>query len=136
MELDADDWLAPDALEILLREADSQQDTAVVYANHTEWLERANKQLVYQGVNAAPSSLSPSVLLNEAPAVAPHMFNVSILKQVDGWDPHTLFEGRLYEDIGQLMKLSGTHKLRHVAEALYHRRLRMTSLTHRHPIIT
>lgn len=133
LELDADDWLAPDALEILLREAGSQRDTAVVYANHTEWLERANKQLVYQGVKAAPSSLSPYVLLHEAPAVAPRMFNVPILKQVDGWDPHTLFEGRLYEDIGQLMKLSGTHKLCHVAEALYHRRLRMTSLTHRHP---
>ncbi len=133
LELDADDWLAHDALDILLREARSQQDAAVVYANHTEWLERANKQLVYQGVKAAPSSLSPNVLLHEAPAVAPRMFNVPILKQVDGWDPRTLFEGRLYEDIGQLMKLSVTHKLCHVAEALYHRRLRMTSLTHRHP---
>lgn len=45
----------------------------------------------------------------------------------------TLFEGRLYEDIGQLMKLSNTHKLYHIPEALYHRRLRTSSLTHRHP---
>ncbi|MGG4106112.1 glycosyltransferase family 2 protein [Paenibacillus lautus] len=118
LELDADDWLAPDALEILMREAGGQQNTAVVYANHMEWLERANKQLVYQGVKVAPSSLSPYVLLQNAPAVAPRMFNVSILKQVDGWDHHTLFEGRLYEDIGQLMKLSNTHKLYHVPEAL------------------
>ncbi|MGO4791195.1 glycosyltransferase family 2 protein [Paenibacillus sp. 2KB_20] len=133
LELDADDWLAPDALEILIREAGGQQNTAVVYANHMEWLERANKQLVYQGVKVAPSSLSPYVLLQNAPAVAPRMFNVSILKQVDGWDHHILFEGRLYEDIGQLMKLSNTHKLYHIPEALYHRRLRTSSLTHRHP---
>ncbi|MCI1776810.1 MAG: glycosyltransferase family 2 protein [Paenibacillus lautus] len=133
LELDADDWLAPRALEFLLRGAEEEQQAAVIYANHVEWLERTNQQLVLQGVKAAPSSLSPGVLLNDASAVAPRMFNVSMLKQLRGWDHQAFYDGKLYEDIGQLMKLSSTHKLHHVPEALYHRRLRRSSMTHRHP---
>lgn len=133
LELDADDWLAPDALELLLREAGRVQNAAVIYGNHAEWLERANKQLVYQGVKAAHSPLSSQMLLNDAPAVAPRMFNVSVIKQQNGWDHKTLYEGRLYEDIGLLFKLSKTSKLHHVPETLYHRRLRMSSMTHRYP---
>lgn len=121
------------ALEFLLRGAAEEQQAAVIYANHVEWLERTNQQLVLQGVKAAPSSLSPGVLLNDASAVAPRMFNVSMLKQLRGWDHQAFYDGRLYEDIGQLMKLSSTYKLHHVPEALYHRRLRRSSMTHRHP---
>ncbi|MGE7823765.1 glycosyltransferase family 2 protein [Paenibacillus sp. NPDC093718] len=133
LELDADDWLPPNALEILIREAGRAQNAAVIYGDHMEWLERANKELIYQGVKAAPFPLSSQLLLHDAPAVAPRMFNVSIIKQQKGWNHNTLYEGRLYEDIGQLIKLSRTHKLRHIPEALYHRRLRMSSMTHRHP---
>ncbi|MEC0311026.1 glycosyltransferase [Paenibacillus lautus] len=133
LELDADDWLPPHALEILLREAESVQNAAVIYGDHMEWLERSNKELVYQGVKAAPFPLSSLLLLNDAPAVAPRMFNVSIIKQQKGWDHNTLYEGRLYEDIGLLFKLSKTSKLHHVPEALYHRRLRKASMTHRYP---
>lgn len=109
------------------------QNAAVIYGDHMEWLERSNKELVYQGVKAAPFPLSSLLLLNDAPAVAPRMFNVSIIKQQKGWDHNTLYEGRLYEDIGLLFKLSKTRKLHHVPEALYHRRLRKASMTHRYP---
>lgn len=134
LELDADDWLSPNALDILLREADEVQNADVIYGNHVEWLERANQQLVYQRVHPAPPSLSFDGLLNDAPAIAPRMFNVSSLKQLKGWREDVLFEGRLYEDIDLLSRLSINHKLHHVPEALYHRRLRSSSMTHRHPL--
>lgn len=133
LELDADDWLSPFALERLLLRADMEQGVALIYADHIEWVERASKQLIYQGVRAAPASMSPSKLLDEAPAVAPRMYDVSVLKQLGGWDHHHVYGGRLYEDIALLMKLSRSHELLHVPEALYHRRLRMSSMTHRHP---
>ena len=60
LELDADDWLAPRALEFLLRGVEEEQQAAVIYANHVEWLERTNQQLVLQGVKAAPSSCLPA----------------------------------------------------------------------------
>ncbi|MDH6674859.1 hypothetical protein M2277_005558 [Paenibacillus sp. LBL] len=134
LELDADDWLAPNALEVLLREAHRVQHADVIYGNHVEWLERANKQLVYQRVHTAPSSLHCDSLRNDAYAIAPRMFNVSSLKQVKGWNEDMLFEGRLYEDIDLLSRLSLHHKLYHVPESIYHRRLRSSSTTHRHPL--
>lgn len=133
LELDADDWLSPSALERLLLSADMEQGAALIYADHIEWVERASKQLIYQGVRAAPASISPSVLLDEAPAIAPRMYDVSVLKQLGGWNYHHVYDGRLYEDIALLIKLSANHKLFHVPEALYHRRLRSSSMTHRHP---
>jgi len=133
LELDADDWLSPFALERLLLRADMEQGAALIYADHIEWVERASKQLIYQRVRGAPASISPSVLLDEAPAIAPRMYDVSVLKQLGGWDHHHVYDGRLYEDIALLIKLSRNHKLLHVPEALYHRRLRSSSMTHRHP---
>lgn len=132
LELDADDWMSPDCLEVLLHEACKEQNVGVFYANHVEWLERMNKQLLYQGIRTGPSHFSSRQLLAEAVAVAPRMFNVSILKQVGGWNTMVPFEGRLYEDIEMLSKVSCFHPVHHVPQPLYHRRLRSSSMTHRH----
>lgn len=132
LELDADDWMSPDCLEVLLHEACREQNVGVFYANHVEWLERMNKQLLYQGIRTGPSHFSSRRLLAEAVAVAPRMFNVSVLKQIGGWNTLVLFEGRLYEDIEMLSKVSCFHPVHHVPQPLYHRRLRSSSMTHRH----
>ncbi|MHA2857160.1 glycosyltransferase family 2 protein [Paenibacillus lautus] len=131
LELDADDWLSPDILEVLLQEAKREPNVGVLYANHFEWVERLNKQLLYQGVRTGPSHLSAERLLAEAMAVAPRMFNVSVIEQLGGWNTSVPFEGRLYEDIEMLSKVSSFHPV-YIPQPLYHRRIRSSSMTHRH----
>ena len=131
LELDADDWLSPDILEVLLHEANREPNVGVLYANHFEWVERLNKQLLYQGVRTGPSRLSAERLLVEAMAVAPRMFNISVIKQLGGWNTSVPFEGRLYEDIEMLSKVSSFHPV-YIPQPLYHRRIRSSSMTHRH----
>lgn len=133
LELDADDWLVPHALETLLRAAKGvSEEVAVLYADHYEWSETHRSDLVYKGVRAAPSVFERERCLAEGIPLAPRMYRVQTLKQIGGWLLSDPFGGRLYEDFQILIRLSLNHLLVHLPQTLYHRRLRPASITHRH----
>ncbi|MDF2650687.1 MAG: glycosyl transferase family 2 [Paenibacillus sp.] len=131
LELDADDWLAPDCIERLMDYASNDHETGVWYADHTEWLERSNKKLVYkQSIRSMPIFSATTLLAGYMP-LAPRMYRVQILQDMNGWmtnDPH---QGRLYEDYQILLRISLRFDIRYIPIPLYHRRLRNSSITHR-----
>jgi len=131
LELDADDWLEPHAVELLVREADSlPSDVAVLYADHHEWIERHQQDLVYRGCRQAPRCFDRQLLLTGRMPIAPRLYRVAALKKIGGWLLSDPFGGRLYEDFQMLIRLSFQHALRHLPRALYHRRLRPASISH------
>lgn len=132
LELDADDWLSPDCLEQLYSKAGLHRQAGVIYADHVQWEERKNKQLIYQGVRTAIHPFSTASVIEAGIPIAPRMFNTAKLRSLSGWNTASPFGGRLYEDIEILARMSGHAEFLYVDRALYHRRIRLHSITHRH----
>ncbi|XEC93764.1 glycosyltransferase family 2 protein [Paenibacillus tarimensis] len=129
LELDADDWLSPDCLETFWQNRSDMEGTSAMYANHDEWLELSDKQLIYR--HAAPSlpAFTPERLLSEAAPLAPRCYNVKMLRSLGGWWESGPFDGRLYEDFQMLVRLSRRLPLKHLPQVLYNRRIRSASVT-------
>ncbi|GIO89966.1 hypothetical protein J31TS3_11930 [Paenibacillus lactis] len=132
LELDADDWLAPESLIRLSEAALNSEEPGAIYADHYEWTERRSGELVFRGVKKPPEALSPQWLLEEGPALAPRMFRVGLLIKHNGWSPSVPQEGRLYEDIELLARLATEETMRYLPLPLYHRRIRSGSMTRMH----
>lgn len=132
LELDADDWLAPECLARLSKEALNSEDSGAIYADHYEWTERRSGELVFRGVKKPPEALSRQWLLEEGPALAPRMFRVGLLIKLNGWSTSVPQGGRLYEDIELLARLALEETIRYLPLPLYHRRIRSGSMTRMH----
>ncbi|GIP26077.1 hypothetical protein J23TS9_12070 [Paenibacillus sp. J23TS9] len=131
LELDADDWLTVDCLQKLADEACGMEPVDVIYADHHEWTERLNGQLIYRGVNSPPT-LTYQGLLEKGLAIAPRMFLTKSLKDGNGWNTSAPWNGRLYEDIEILARFAKTETLHYIPLPLYNRRIRSSSITHIH----
>ncbi|MGM0879656.1 MAG: glycosyltransferase family 2 protein [Bacillota bacterium] len=129
VELDADDWLTPDCLAVFADKVNDITAQGAYYADHYEWFERFNKQLVFRKKKTALSTFSPEKLLDQAFPLAPRCYHVQSLKELGGWWESDLFGGRLYEDFQMLIRISLKQPVQHVDKALYHRRLRKGSMT-------
>lgn len=129
VELDADDWLAPDCLAVFADNVNGITQAGVYYANHYEWVERAGKQLVFRKLKTALSPFTSEMLLERASPLAPRCYDIHALKELGGWWESDPFDGRLYEDFQMLIRMSIRFPVQHIDEALYHRRLRKGSIT-------
>jgi hypothetical protein len=133
LELDADDWLPPDAIRILLNTADvATPDTSLLYGDYYEWTEGARKQLIFGGIRKTPAEFNAEALLAGALPIAPRCYRVEALHSIHGWMINAPYGGRLYEDFEIIIRLSHSRRLRHLPEPLYHRRIRKSSITHQH----
>ncbi|MDF2653174.1 MAG: glycosyl transferase family 2 [Paenibacillus sp.] len=130
LELDADDWLEPNCIEKLLEHAVSNHEIGAIYADHTEWYERTNKQLIYKQIIRSMSDFTAEAMLRCSMPLAPRMYRVHTLKLIGGWMTSDPFEGRIYEDFQILLRISLRQSVQHVKMPLYHRRLRNNSITH------
>ncbi|SDO21774.1 Glycosyltransferase involved in cell wall bisynthesis [Paenibacillus sp. yr247] len=132
LEIDADDWLASDCIESMLEAASSSgQDTALLHGNYHQWSEKADGELIYRKLNVSMVKVDKDKLLDNAIPLAPRFYRKDALKQVGGWCTVDPTQGRLYEDIELISRLSNSFRISHVAKPLYHQRLRLNSITHR-----
>lgn len=131
LELDADDWLDPGALTVLLRHAKAaSEEAALIYGAYEEWRETRSGGLRYAGRRShAPHRRQ---LLGTGYPVAPRLYRTASLRKMGGWpvdDPHS---GRLYEDFRMLLALGRRYRLLDCGECCYHRRWRRTGISSRH----
>ncbi|MBP1966949.1 glycosyltransferase family 2 protein [Paenibacillus aceris] len=131
LELDADDWLTPDCLELLITHVSmTSSDTALLYGNYYEWYERGTHQLIFSGVRNMPRVFDKQQFLAMGLPLAPRLYRVDALKQIGGWSQKDPSQGRLYEDFEMITRLSKGFPFSHIPRPLYHRRLRRSSITH------
>ncbi|MFP7288982.1 glycosyltransferase family A protein [Shouchella clausii] len=106
MEVDADDWLDPDALFTIKKKLQRlPKDAAVLYGNFRRWKQQPTGTLLYKTIAKGKPVRSASELMSYPFPLGPRIYRTAMLKQINGF-PVTPFEnGRLYEDVSILMKL-------------------------------
>ncbi|OAB46739.1 glycosyltransferase family 2 protein [Paenibacillus antarcticus] len=133
MELDGDDWLAPRCMELLMASAESGElENALWCSSYYEWQERTNKQLIYKGIRQFPEHRGIKQILIEGLPLAPRFYRKEALVTLGGWPITDLTEGRLYEDMHLIIRLMRKYKYTYLPESLYHRRIRLSSITRTH----
>ena len=131
-ELDADDWLAPEALEIFTREMESRNDTvSLLSGGYHLWVENSREHIIYK------KKVEPQRFVwNEQSATPPipRFYRTRALRETGGWPEDDPSDGRLFEDVAVCTKLIAKHKdsFQVVNQALYHRVLRRTSVSQQH----
>nr|WP_080837825.1 glycosyltransferase [Cohnella massiliensis] len=131
MELDADDWLAPDCASAIAARARDDDRAGAIYADCVEWRELSGKRLVYAGTRSIAEPLDAWRLLEQPFPLAPRAFRIALLRRLGGWLVTDPFDGRLYEDLQMLARVVQERPLLRIPRALYHRRIRLTSITQR-----
>ncbi|MEO3945503.1 glycosyltransferase family 2 protein [Gorillibacterium sp. CAU 1737] len=137
LELDADDWLPPDALAQLLSAARGhglrplrRAEPQAVVAGHRLWRETSRGELMPQPGWSRPASQEGGwhAFLEQGAVTAPRLFRTSALRSLGGWRTDDPSEGRLYEDQQMLARfLHASLPILPMDAPLYHRRLRRGS---------
>lgn len=131
LELDDDDWLTPDCLARMMETAEqSPPDVAVIFADSHEWRERKNGQLVYKGIRSG--KIDALSLWSDGYPPTPRLYRMDSLRGLGGWRTDDPFNGRLFEDVQMLARLSKQYRFQHVEQPLYHRRVRSSSISRIH----
>ncbi|HLT55251.1 MAG TPA: glycosyltransferase family A protein [Bacillota bacterium] len=128
MELDADDWLDPDAIHVikkhLLRLPD---DVSVLYGNLRQWKQKDREVQYQRTVKGRP--ISAKNFLSYPFPLGPRIYRTSYLKQIGGFPVINFYDGRMYEDVTVLKKLMQISRLHYEDFTVYNVRKHMESIT-------
>jgi len=130
LELDADDWLTLDCIEKIDFVAQLEQEVALLHGDYIEWRERSrDKKLFFSQVKKGMNNFDLNRYLVHPSPLAPRIYRVKHLKKLNGWCLTDICNGRLYEDVYIICVLGKYKKVHYVNEILYHRRLRINSVS-------
>lgn len=133
LELDADDWLAPDALERLLQLADSYPSAQLLHGDHELWTALPRRGIRYsRRITAAPAAAGWRSLTEAGHPLVPRCFRTDTLRALGGWWTDAPLGGRKYEDIQMVARLLYNDPQAAISaggDPLYHRRLRPDSIS-------
>ncbi|MDQ0112216.1 glycosyltransferase family 2 protein [Paenibacillus harenae] len=133
LELDSDDWLDTACLQTLVDQSAISPEAGMIYADHMNWHERRDKSLILNVPQYDQSQMTVDKLLRDALPLAPRMYSMQAISALGGWSVDDPFQGRLYEDFQMLARIMLCRPVSYIPKALYHRRIRSSSVTHRHP---
>ncbi|SFM01546.1 glycosyltransferase family 2 protein [Salibacterium qingdaonense] len=106
MELDADDWLDPDAVSIVKHYLqDLPEPACVLYGNLRRWKQTADGGVLYKGLSKGRPVRAKNDLVSYRFPLGPRIYRTSALKQIGGFPVVPFEHGRLYEDVSVLMNL-------------------------------
>ncbi|MDX5475380.1 MAG: glycosyltransferase family 2 protein [Bacillaceae bacterium] len=138
LELDSDDWLpiyCTKRLEEAALKIKKEDRVALLFGDYVEWTERSRDGNLFYSKQIQTEELFNSTLYIENPRpIVPRAFHIPSIKSIGGWITNDISNGRMYEDVSMLYNLSNRYSLKKLNDFLYHRRLRMNSITHHSPI--
>ncbi|MBB6448586.1 hypothetical protein HNR44_000535 [Geomicrobium halophilum] len=106
MELDADDWLDPNALSTIkekLRQL--PKDVSVLYGNLRKWKQMSSGDVMFKGIAKGKAVKTENELLSYRFPLGPRIYRTCSLKQAGGFPVISFENGWLYEDVSVLMQL-------------------------------
>lgn len=130
LELDADDWLDPDAFDIIKRHLnDLLPNVGLLYGNLRLWKQVSSHDVRYAGLRQGKSISNKQELISYPFPLGPRIYRTSILKKINGF-PLTEFEnGRMYEDVSIINKLLKNCQLFYKDFTIYNVREHSLSIT-------
>lgn len=130
LELDADDWLAPLAIRVIVGAfSASPKEAALVTSDHRLWMERGDGELRARG-----QVRGDRVILGRAqgrPPI-PRAYRTEAVRSVGGWPATGFAEGRLFEDVALCARLLSAHVWGYAPVIAYHRLVRERSVSQTH----
>ncbi len=129
LELDADDWLDPDAVSVIKQQlADLPQDVSVLYGNLRKW-KQLEDDVLYKRVVKGVAIKGRSNLLSYRFPLGPRIYRTSTLQKQGGFPVVEFEKGRLYEDVSVLNRLIKTSRFRYQDFTVYNVREHPESIT-------
>ena len=130
LELDADDWLDPDALMIIGEYlSDIPKDVAVLYGNTRHWRQKELGDIKYSVIKKGRPVNNKQELISYNFPLGPRIYRTSLLKQNNGFPIVEFEDGRMYEDVSLLNKLIKKHQLLYKDFTVYNVREHKSSIT-------
>ena len=124
--LDSDDWLSPDALEILLKTISDSNADMVIFDAQYEWSDYS----MHERSALAPGIYTPEVILEKlsVPSLPPYAWNKFCLRSL--YDGVLFPVGEKWEDVPTVVyPVSRAKKISVIDRSLYHYRQREDAIT-------
>jgi len=130
LELDADDWLDPDAISTIKKYLiHLDQDISVLYGNLRKWKQLTNRDVLYKRIAKGMPVIKRKDLLNYHFPLGPRIYRSSTLKQVGGFPVIDFENGHLYEDVSVLNRLINCSRIEYKDFTVYNVRDHSESIT-------
>lgn len=130
VELDADDWLDPDAIFVIRDYLRSlADDVAVLYGNLRAWKQVSPGKIKYKGIRKGSQVLNKTELLSYTFPLGPRIYRTLSLKENKGFPIIDFEDGRMYEDVSILNYLLRENRLLYKDFTIYNVREHAFSIT-------
>lgn len=132
IQLDADDWLSPLALETLVNEADQQPtDVGIVSGNCVVVLQKKNGRLIPIELLRRRSFSDRYDFLLANMSLYPRFYRTEALRRIGGWPVDGPYRGRYLEDLSILLRLIEVYRFHWINANLYYYRRHHKNQTNR-----
>ncbi|MFD1848471.1 glycosyltransferase family 2 protein [Oceanobacillus bengalensis] len=129
LELDADDWLDPDAITTIKKYLVELSDNiSLLYGNLRKWKQITNG-IMFKGVATGKSIHAKADLLHYHFPLGPRIYRTSSLRKVGGFPVIEYENGRLYEDVSMLNRLINSSQFCYQDFTVYNVREHQESIT-------
>lgn len=133
LELDADDWLDPDAVSIIKKLlVQLPEDVAVLFGNLRRW-KQSKDGVLFKQYAMGRRVIGKNDLLSYRFPLGPRIYRTSLLKQIGGFPVTSFKNGRLYEDVSVLHKLITRYRFKYNNFTVYNVREHNESITKQNP---
>ncbi|ALX49249.1 glycosyltransferase family 2 protein [Lentibacillus amyloliquefaciens] len=129
LELDADDWLDPDAVSTIKKHlAGLPEDVSVLYGNLRKW-KQLQDDVMFKGHANGTVVRGKKELLSYRFPLGPRIYRTSLLKKEGGFPVIDFADGRLYEDVSVLNRLLKKGRFQYSDFTVYNVREHKKSIT-------
>ncbi|WP_010529273.1 glycosyltransferase family 2 protein [Lentibacillus jeotgali] len=129
LELDADDWLDPDAVSVIKKHLTKlPDDVAVLYGNLRKW-KQLEEDVMFKGIAKGRPIKGRKNLLAYRFPLGPRVYRTSSLKRRGGFPVIDFADGRLYEDVSVLNRLIDHYRFQYQDFTVYNVREHKKSIT-------
>ncbi|QQK75704.1 glycosyltransferase [Salicibibacter cibarius] len=133
MELDADDWLDPDALSTIKRNLQHlPENVSLLYGNFRRWKQRDGGDILYKTIAKGRPVRTRQQLLAYHFPLGPRIYRTKDLKAAGGFPVVSFADGRLYEDVSILLELITDTRFSYQNFTVYNIREHAKSITKQH----
>lgn len=107
LQLDADDWLEPQAAQCLVSALHDRPDAAFAYGNHRLWIREENhRPVLFEEVVQPPFPSKYDFLLYLGYMLNPRCFRTQSVRQIGGYRTEDPWDGRYYDDVRTIVLLA------------------------------